>query len=164
MNCMKETLQRAGFFALTLLLVGVVGCDKGEADATSGANSGTESPEPQETQEAEQAGGAAAIGNGGITAVPQDDALADKGKKVFKSKGCAACHKMEKKLVGPALSGVTERRDAEWLAKMILHPDEMLKHDETAKKLLAEHMTPMPNQGVTPEEAKAIIAYLGTQK
>jgi mono/diheme cytochrome c family protein len=36
------------------------------------------------------------------------------GKKLFKS-NCASCHKLDKKLVGPALAGVTERRSEEWL-------------------------------------------------
>ena len=40
------------------------------------------------------------------------------GEKLFKQ-NCAACHKIDKKLVGPALGGVTERRDAEWLLSWI---------------------------------------------
>ena len=40
------------------------------------------------------------------------------GKKLFKQ-NCAACHKLDKKAVGPALGGVTERRTEEWLLSWI---------------------------------------------
>lgn len=36
------------------------------------------------------------------------------GEKLFKT-NCASCHKLDSKLVGPALSGVTERRSLDWL-------------------------------------------------
>ena len=40
------------------------------------------------------------------------------GKKLYNA-NCAACHKLDKKLIGPALGGVTERRDLEWLQAWI---------------------------------------------
>ncbi len=40
------------------------------------------------------------------------------GKKLFKSL-CASCHKLDKKLIGPALAGVEERRTNEWLKAWI---------------------------------------------
>lgn len=40
------------------------------------------------------------------------------GDKLFKSL-CASCHKLDKKLVGPALGGVEERRTNEWLKAWI---------------------------------------------
>lgn len=123
-----------------------------------------ESEAPAEPSGEKEAEGTASIDNAGITEVPTDPALVKKGEELFKSKGCTACHKMGSKVVGPALGGVTERRDAAWIARMIMHPEKMLEVDETAKELLAKHMTPMPNQNVSPEQAKAIIAYLGTQK
>ena len=104
--------------------------------------------------------GVSAIDHGGITEIPRDPALAARGEKVFNETGCSACHALDSKRVGPALGDVTTRRSADWLARMIMHPDEMLKTDPEAKKLLAEYKTPMPNQQVTPEQAKAIIAYL----
>ena len=36
------------------------------------------------------------------------------GRKLFKSL-CASCHKLDKKLIGPALAGVEERRENQWL-------------------------------------------------
>jgi cytochrome c2 len=48
------------------------------------------------------------------------------GKSVFKT-NCASCHKRYKKAVGPALYGVTERRDMEWIYTWIYNSAEMIK-------------------------------------
>ena len=47
-----------------------------------------------------------------------DEARQKEGKKLFKSL-CASCHKLDKKLVGPALAGIEERRTNEWLKAWI---------------------------------------------
>ena len=47
-----------------------------------------------------------------------DEARQKEGKKLFKSL-CASCHKLDKKLVGPALGGVEEKRSNEWLKAWI---------------------------------------------
>ena len=47
-----------------------------------------------------------------------DEARQKEGKKLFKSL-CASCHKLNKKLVGPALGGIEERRENEWLKAWI---------------------------------------------
>lgn len=85
-----------------------------------------------------------------------------KGQEAFAAKGCTACHKIGGgKLVGPDLKGVTGRRDETWIKRMILRPDVMVKEDSTARKLLAEYLVPMPNQGVDPaQELPLILAYL----
>ncbi len=88
-----------------------------------------------------------------------DAAMATKGAELFKNM-CSACHKMDKKFIGPALSGVTERRSPEWIMNMILNPEQMIKEDPIAKKLLVEsNMAVMANQGLSEEEARAILEY-----
>ncbi|MGB1043333.1 MAG: c-type cytochrome, partial [Tenacibaculum sp.] len=47
-----------------------------------------------------------------------DEARQKEGKKLFKSL-CASCHKLDKKLVGPKLGGVEEKRTNEWLKSWI---------------------------------------------
>ena len=92
---------------------------------------------------------------------PINHELAEKGEEAFKNKGCIACHTIGKgKLTGPDLAGVTQRRKLEWIQNQILHPEVMLEKDPIARELLATYLIRMPNQGVTPEEAKAIIMYL----
>ncbi len=88
-----------------------------------------------------------------------DAALATQGAELFKNM-CSACHKMDKKFIGPELAGVTERRTPEWIMNMILNPEKMIKEDPIAKKLLIEsNMAVMANQGLTQEEARAILEY-----
>lgn len=46
------------------------------------------------------------------------------GKSIFNSQ-CAACHKLDKKVVGPALGDVTQRRSTEWLVAWIKNNQEL---------------------------------------
>ena len=47
-----------------------------------------------------------------------DEVRQKEGRKLFKSL-CASCHKLDKKLIGPALGGVEERRENDWLKAWI---------------------------------------------
>ena len=88
-----------------------------------------------------------------------DAEMATRGAELFKNM-CSACHKMDKKFIGPELSGVTERRTPEWIMNMILNPENMIKEDPIAKKLLIEsNMAVMANQGLTEDEARSILEY-----
>ncbi|MBL7685541.1 MAG: cytochrome c [Deltaproteobacteria bacterium] len=97
-----------------------------------------------------------------VTLAKVDPAKASKGQQLFQSK-CTACHQLNQKLVGPALSGVTKRRAPEWILNMILNPAEMTQKDPTAKELLATYKVPMSSTGVTQDEAKLILEYLRQQ-
>lgn len=87
---------------------------------------------------------------------------ADAGATLFTQR-CASCHTVGGgRLVGPDLLGVTEARDPAWLERWIVEPDTMLAEgDPLAVELLATfNNVPMPNMGVTPAEARSIMAYL----
>ena len=91
-----------------------------------------------------------------------DQALATNGEELFQQ-NCTACHKTDKKFIGPALSGVTERRSPEWIMNMIMNPQVMIKEDPIAKQLLIAHNgSPMANQGITRDQARAILEYFRT--
>lgn len=88
--------------------------------------------------------------------------LANTGKALFMEK-CTICHLPEKKLIGPAMTGIYERRSPEWVMNMILNPLEMLKKDTIAKALQQEYSGAiMIKQNITEEEARAIAEYLRT--
>lgn len=87
-----------------------------------------------------------------------DDANEPVGAKLFQEK-CSACHKLDERYIGPALVGVTERRQPEWILNMILNPEVMVQQDPIAKALLAEFIAPMANQHLTREEAECILVY-----
>ena len=87
-----------------------------------------------------------------------DKMLAKKGEGMFETK-CSACHKLDDRYVGPAQRDVLDNRTPEFVMNMILNPAEMVKKHPEAKKMLAEFMTPMPNQNLSREEARSILEY-----
>jgi mono/diheme cytochrome c family protein len=94
---------------------------------------------------------------------PRDEEKAKQGKALFQSKGCSACHAFGKKLTGPDLQGVTMRRTALWIENQILHPDVMVKEDPISHELFAKFALQMPKQGLTPDEARAVIEFFKEQ-
>jgi len=91
-----------------------------------------------------------------------DNAMAEKGKEIFKAK-CTACHKINKRFVGPALKGVTKKQTPEWIMNMILNPEVMVVENAKARELLMEFSAPMANQNLTEEEARAVLEYFRTK-
>ena len=91
---------------------------------------------------------------------PVDEALATEGEKLFTARGCVACHAFGKKVIGPDLKGVAMQRTAAWMEAQILHPDKMTQQDPVAKDLLAQYKTQMTNQGLTADQAKAVVEYI----
>ncbi len=91
---------------------------------------------------------------------PVDEAKAAAGEKLFQTKGCTVCHAFGKRVIGPDLIGVPRQRTAKWMESQILHPDLMTRQDPIAKQLLATYKTQMTNQGLTPDEAQAVVEYI----
>lgn len=93
-----------------------------------------------------------------------DQAMVAHGEEVYK-KMCTACHRPDKKFIGPAPKGIMERRSPEWVMNMILNPENMIQNNQLAKDLLAEfNGAPMANQNLTQEEARAVLEYFRTLK
>jgi len=91
------------------------------------------------------------------------DQLADveAGKKLFNA-NCAACHKLNKKAVGPALRGVTQKYEREWLYSWIKNSSAMVKAgDADAVAIFEEYngsvMTSFPQLSNT--DIDNILAY-----
>jgi len=142
--------MKARIGAMLVVLAMAVGCSAGE----------TADQPAQETQAAAAPAATAAAATLQQPTGPIDQALAKEGEGYFTSRGCASCHKIEAKLIGPALKGITTTRSYDWLIAMMVRPDSMLQNDAEAKKLLAEYGTPMVNMGATKPEARAIYEYL----
>ncbi len=91
-----------------------------------------------------------------------DQELVAKGDKIYQDK-CTACHKPTERFIGPAPKGVLDRRTPEWIMNMILDPERMVKENDAAKKLLMEYNgSPMANQNLTEEDARAVLEYFRT--
>ncbi|WP_372744734.1 c-type cytochrome [Lutibacter sp.] len=83
------------------------------------------------------------------------------GEKLFKST-CAACHKLDKKLVGPALQGVTERRDQDWLISWIKDSPGMIKSGDKLAIQVFEENNKLPmtaNPQLSDQDIIDILAY-----
>jgi cytochrome c len=105
-------------------------------------------------------------GIGPITEVKLDPEvnveMAAAGEVVY-GKMCTACHKPTERFIGPAPQGIFDRRTPEWIMNMILNPDQMVKENDAAKKLLMEYNgSPMANQNLTEEEARQVLEYFRT--
>lgn len=98
-----------------------------------------------------------------ITLDPEiDQEMAAAGAELFKT-NCMACHKLDKRFIGPSPKGILERRSPEWIMNMILDPALMVAEDRCAKDLLVEfNGAAMANQNLTVEETRAILEYYRT--
>lgn len=136
-------LKYFSMFLFSILVIGIISCGGSE-----GSNREPEVTEVKEFTTVDK------VFVGEINA-----ALAKKGEDIFKAK-CTACHKYDTRLVGPPLGDVVKKRTPEYIISMITSPDKMLQNNDTAKALLQKYMTPMTNQNVSLEDAKAIFEHL----
>ena len=89
-----------------------------------------------------------------------NDEMVQFGKQLYDQK-CTACHKFDKRYIGPALDGIYERRSPSWVMNIMLNPMEMIKKDPIAKQLLEEYNNVvMYDQNLSYDEARAIAEYL----
>ncbi|MFQ3327006.1 MAG: mono/diheme cytochrome c family protein [Salibacteraceae bacterium] len=99
-----------------------------------------------------------------FTFLLSNSAAAQDGEKLFKA-NCSSCHKLNKKLIGPALSGVQERwEDQEALYAWIKNSQDYLKKnpgDSYAQELFLEYnKSVMTAQAVSDVEIGAILDYI----
>ena len=91
-----------------------------------------------------------------------DPTLTKEGQRLYR-KLCLACHRIGKKSIGPDLQGILKRRTPEWVMNMTLNPERMVRKDSLAYDLFWEYKgSPMANQDLEQEEARAILEYLRT--
>ena len=86
---------------------------------------------------------------------------ADSGKDLFE-KECTGCHTIGGgDSGGPDLKGVTDRRSAAWLERVIVEPDKLTAGKDTIQLgLVKKYGGEMPNLGLSGKDARKIIAYL----
>ena len=83
------------------------------------------------------------------------------GEKLFKA-NCAACHKLDKKLVGPALKGITEKREQEWLLAWIKDSPGLIKSGDKLAIQVFEENNKLPmtqNPHLSDSDIIDILAY-----
>lgn len=86
-----------------------------------------------------------------------------KGKDLFKA-NCAACHKLEGKLVGPPLGGVTEKKSAEWLHKWIKNSQALIAAGDKDAIAIFEEYNKVPMLAyesiLSDEDINNVLAYV----
>ena len=85
--------------------------------------------------------------------------MSNSGEKLF-NQLCTWYHMINEDYIGPAMSGILERRSPEWIMNMILNPIQMLEEDSIAIELLERYnFEYMYNQNLLKEEAREILEY-----
>ena len=85
--------------------------------------------------------------------------MANSGEKLF-NQLCTSCHVINEDYIGPAMSGILDRRSPEWIMNMILNPIQMVEEDPIAIELLEKYnFEYMYNQNLLEEEAREILEY-----
>lgn len=153
---MKKIQTKIKWGMVIVLSVQLIACsDSGNAPASQST-----APETT-TANSESENTASDIGVGPVKSVTLgeiDPNLVNKGKEIYEAK-CTACHEIDKRKVGPAIKGITQRRKPEWIMNMILNPSEMTQKDPAAKELLGTYGAPMANQNLTEDEARAVLEF-----
>ena len=99
-----------------------------------------------------------------LTSLPanaQSDDAVQAGKKLFNA-NCAACHKLNKRAVGPALRGISSKYDREWLYSWIKNSAALIASgDSRANAIFEEYnKVAMTNFYFSDEDSEALYAYL----
>ena len=85
--------------------------------------------------------------------------MANSGEKLF-NQLCTSCHIINEDYIGPAMSGILDRRSPEWIMNMILNPIQMLEEDPIAIELLEKYnFEYMYDQNLLEDEAREILEY-----
>ncbi len=137
----------AGLIVLVLSLSPGCGGSSGDAGAA----------EPEGPSEEQLRIGFGPVREISLGAIDAD--LVAEGEELFTVK-CTACHRLDSRYVAPPLGDVTTRRSPEFIMNMILNPEGMVQQHPEVRALLTEYLTPMPNQQLTEDEARAILEYL----
>ena len=91
-----------------------------------------------------------------------DDEMAEEGKGLYNIY-CLACHKINEDYIGPAPKDIYKRRTPEWVANMIINPEEMLANDPIARQLLIDYNNvPMASMGLDEDQARKILEFFRT--
>jgi len=88
------------------------------------------------------------------------------GAALFKANACQSCHAVGKKLTGPDLKGLAERREEEWIIRWIHNPQAMIDSgDEQAVELKAQFPTMMAAYANLSEgDIRDIIAFVKSEE
>ncbi len=100
-----------------------------------------------------------------FTSVAMANPLPEAGKTIFTGR-CAACHNVNKQVVGPALAGVNDRRNIDWIIKFVQSSQSVIKGgDKDAVALFTQfNRIPMPDHpDLTADDIKNVVEYIKSE-
>ncbi len=166
-------MKKALNIAMVLFVSLLISCGGKEEKKKQGFSYEKKAPTEQKTKKVESVPASKKIDleNKGIGPISSmslsseiNQTMVTHGADVFK-RMCTACHRADKKFIGPSPKNILTRRSPEWVMNMILNPDEMVQKDPLAKALLIEfNGSPMANQNLSEEDARAVLEYFRTLK
>ena len=150
---MNSFLSRTTYWVLALFLT--LAGTAGAQDATTTATVSQQGVTPGGTAGAAPA---TAAGGGNSAEIQAGDAL-------FKA-NCTQCHAVGEKIVGPALGGITKRRNISWIIPWVKNSAKVIASgDEYAVKLYNDNgKQQMPSFPLTDKEITSIMAWITSQE
>ena len=108
--------------------------------------------------------GDAATADGAEAGTAIDDAALSEGETLFNTY-CTVCHAINQQVVGPALKGIDERRDMEWIIAFVHNSQKVIQSgDEYAVNLYNQfNKTMMPAFDLSDEQITNIVAYVKSE-
>ncbi len=93
--------------------------------------------------------------------IPTDDQVLAQGEALF-SANCTACHAVHKKLIGPAMANINQRRTVDWLIPWIQNSQKVIASgDEYAVNLYNEYgQVQMQSFALNEEEILSILGWI----
>jgi len=166
-----KLIFKSALMLITILIISCGGKEekKKEGFSVERQKSETQQPKTETEESTTKASERIDLTNKGVGPISEvtlndeiDPEMAAKGEEIY-NQMCLACHRVGKKFIGPAPDKILERRSPEWVMNMILNPEGMVSEDPLAKDLLIEfNGAPMANQGLTEEQARAVLEFFRT--
>ena len=133
-------MKKIVYTALTIAIVGLAACG-GNAQEEARLARKAEMDQKIEEESKVPASERITLDNKGVGPIKNiqladviDEEMVQKGMELFKT-NCSACHKVDKRFIGPSPKGIMTRRSPEWIMNMILDPKMMTEQDRCAKDL-----------------------------
>lgn len=94
--------------------------------------------------------------------VPTDEAIIKNGESLFKDWGCNTCHAVDKKVVGPALKGVYDRRTLPWIYEFVRNSSKVIASGDAQAVAIYKEFNNlmMPNHELEDADILAIMSYV----
>ena len=86
----------------------------------------------------------------------------EEGEKLYNA-NCTSCHMIDKKLIGPALRGVSDKYEEEWLLKWIKNSAELIASGDPDAIAIYEEYNKSPMNAFTyfsDDDVRNILAYI----